>query len=407
MRSGATTTSRLVLFGGLYFAQGIPWGFVTSALMIRWTGLGLGPAEVGAIRAAALGPWTWKFLLGPLVDALGRWGRRPLLLACEAGMALTVIALAFADPRQQLGLFLALAFVNSAFVALQDVLTDAVAIALLPAAERGRANGVMSAAKIGGTMMGASGLVLLAGHTGWPACHALAVVLLLLPAVTVLSLDEPPRQRPPALAELLGQIAASFGQRSTLAVGLFVLVAGASDSFLGPYVVAPLRQELHLDNAQMALLGWLGSLTTIAGALGGGWLADRVGRRAAIAIAALALAAAHLTFAAVPRSLPALTAYQIGDGLAGGLLYATTIALCMDLTNPRLAATHFQAMMALFSVRSIWAGLLGGYLAGRTSAPAMFALAAVLELAPLALLPFIARRQALSSDREAQGRRLR
>jgi len=408
VRFGATTSSRLVLFGGLYFAQGVPWGFVTSALLVRWTGVGLGPAQVSAIGAAALGPWTWKFLLGPLVDALGR--RRPLLLACEAVMALTVLALAAVDPRRDLGLFLALVFVSSSFVALQDVLTDAVALAILPEAERGRANGVMSAAKYAGTVVGASGLIFVAGKTGWAACHGLAAALLLLPAGTVLGLDEPPRVRATAgaVVELLRQVLRSFGRRATLVAALFVLLAGASDRLLAPFMVATLRQRLGLTDDQMALLGTLGAPTTMAGALAGGWVADRLGRRRAIVAAAVALAAAHLAFGVATPSMTTLMAYQIGNGLAGGMLYATTIALCMDLTSPRVAATHFQAFMALFSVRSIWAGLAGGQLAQRLPGPALFLVAALIELLPLALLPFLSRPgEALSSGREAQGRRLR
>jgi PAT family beta-lactamase induction signal transducer AmpG len=80
-------------------------------------------------------------------------------------------------------------------------------------------------------------------------------------------------------------------------------------------------------------------------------------------------------------------AYVLASALAGGVLYATTLALAMDLTSPRVAATQFQIYMALWNVRLSGASFLGGRLAGALPAPAMFALAAVVELAPLALLP--------------------
>jgi PAT family beta-lactamase induction signal transducer AmpG len=421
---GATRRGRLALFGALYFAQGVPWGFVTLALVLRLTGMGMGPAEVGAIVAVALLPWTFKVVLGPLVDSLsvGPWGRRPLILGCEGAMAATVLALAFADPRRERLLFLALVFANSAFAALQDVLTDAIAIALLPEAERGRANGVMSAAKYGGTVAGGAGLAALAGHVGWPAAHVAAAILLLAPGLVVLALREPRRPAVPAgpaLVRLLGQLPASFLQRTTPLVALFVLVAGASDSFLYPLVVSKLRLGLGLSDARMAGLASLAAIASMVGSLVGGWLSDALGRRRAIAVGSVTFAAAHLTFAALTRSVPVLIGYQLVSGVAGGVVYAATIALCMDVTNPRLPAMHFQSFMALYSVKLMWASRAGGQLAERLSVPAMFALAAGIEVAALLLLPLIDPRRAqerfwrgdggaaLSSDREAQGRRFR
>jgi PAT family beta-lactamase induction signal transducer AmpG len=412
---GATTRSRLLLFGGLYFAQGVPWGFVTMALVLRLTGLGVGAAEVGKIVGVALLPWTLKPLLGPVVDQLSvvRWGRRrPLLLVSEAAMALSLIALALCDPRSERGLFLALVFGSSFFAALQDVLTDALAIGLLPAAERGRANGVMAAAKYGGTFVGGAGLTLLAGQIGWPGTHLAAAALLLIPATAVLLMDEPPATPAPlgaAVRALVRQIPASFVRQTTLVAALFVLVAGASDPFLYPLVVSKLRQGLGLSDSQMSLLASLAVATSVVGSLLGGWLADRLGRRGAILVGALALAASHVAFGAVGLSGTTLIAYQIGSGLSAGILYASTLALCMDLTNPALPATHFQSFMALLNVRASWASFVGGHLAEQTRPLTMFLLAAVIELLPLALLlgidPRKAPRPALSSDGEVEKHR--
>jgi len=297
-------------------------------------------------------------------------------------------------------------FGNSLFAALQDVLTDALAIGLLPAAERGRANGVMSAATYAGSFAGGYGLALLAEAIGWPATHAAAAALLLIPATAVLLLDEPTPPPVEALRALLRQIRASFLQRTTLVAALFVLVAGASDSFLYPLVMSKLRQGLGLSVARMTMLGTLAVATSVAGSLLGGWLADRLGRRRTIVVGAVALAASHLAFGLVTPSLATLIAYQVGGGLGAGVLYAATLALCMDLTNPALPATHFQAFMALLNVRRSWASFAGGHLAERTGLLTMFALASVIELVPLALLPAIDPRRAARDFRRDNDRGL-
>ena len=407
MGFGATTRARLVLFGGLYFAQGVPFGFVTWALVLRLTGMGVGPGLVGKIAGLASLPWLLKPLLGPIVDRLsGGLGRRAWLLASEAAMALSLLALALCDPRHGQGLFLALVFGNSLFAALQDVLTDALAMGLLAPAERGRANGVMSAAKYAGTFVGGPGLAALAGTIGWPVTHAAAAALLLLPATAVLLLDEPAPPEIRSIGTLFRQILRSFRQRTTLVAALFVLVAGASDTFLNPLVMSKLRQSLELSDARMSLLGTLAAATSMAGALLGGWLADRLGRRRAIAVGAVALAASHLAFGAVTPSVVTLVAYLVGGGLGAGVLYASTLAFCMDLTNPALPATHFQTFMALLSVRSSWASFAGGHLAEHTGALTMFVLAAAIELIPLALLPAIDPRRAAAAFRRDNDHRL-
>jgi MFS family permease len=244
----------------------------------------------------------------------------------------------------------------------------------------------MSAGKYAGVLAGGSGLMALAQVTGWPATYVVAAALLLVPAPLVLWMTEPPPAAAQGWPVLARELWRSLARRATLLAVLFALVSQSSDSFLYPLVMAPLRQALHLGEGEMALLTTIATGTAIAGTLLGGYAADRVGRRRAIVAGALGLAAAHLAFAAATPSWGTLLAYQLGSGVAGGILYASTIALCMDLTNPALPATHFQFFMAMLNVRSAWASWTGGRLAEHLPRPTMFALAAALELAPLALL---------------------
>jgi MFS transporter, PAT family, beta-lactamase induction signal transducer AmpG len=405
LRVGDSTVSRLVLFGGLYFAQGVPWGFVTVTMVLRLSRLGLGPAAVGSLVALAQLPWTFKPLAGPLVDrvSFGRWGRRrPLLLATLASMAASLLVLGELDPRGAPPLFAAMIVAHNAFAALQDVATDALALDLLPQAERGRANGVMSAAKYAGVLAGGPGLAWVASAASWHAACVAATALLLLPVLLVVGAVEP--ARPAVRPRLVRETVRSFALRVTALAAVFTLVSGATDQFLYPTVVPLLRRRLALPDTQVSLLVTMAAMTGVAGALMGGVLADAIGRRRTIAIGAGLLAAAHLAFAgAAPlwTHLPVVIAYLIASGLASGTLYAATLAFCMDLTNPRVAATQFQIYMALLNVRLSWASYVGGRLGETLPAPTMFALAAALELAPLALLPALDARRAAEAFRAA------
>jgi PAT family beta-lactamase induction signal transducer AmpG len=396
--SGTTLRSRLLIFGGLYFAQGVPWGFFTVAIALRLTSLGLSPAALGDLMFVAWLPWAGKPLLGPLVDRIsfGRLGRRrPFILLAEAGMALTLLALAFANPLTERPLFSALLFLHNLLAAAQDVGTDALAIDILPANERSRANGIMSAGKFAGMVLGGQGLLWVASAAGWPAAFGLAIALLLVPATLVLGVRESPlpSQRP----RLLGLALRVFSTRTVLLAAGFALIVDLAASLTFPMTYPLFRNQLGFSEQQVASLATIGGIVSALGSLLGGVLGDRLGGRRTLFGACLGVAGITLAFSAC-RGLwghfSFLLGFTVAGGIASGVVYATLLALFMDLTNPRVAATQFQIYMALWNAKDAWAEKLGGRLAERMSAPAMFGLSAIAELLPLVLLPWLDARRA-------------
>jgi PAT family beta-lactamase induction signal transducer AmpG len=396
--SGATLRSRLLIFGGLYFAQGVPWGFFTVAIALRFTALGLSPAGLGDLMFVAWLPWASKPALGLLMDRVpfGHLGRRrPCILLAEAGMALTLLAMAFANPLGDRQLFLVLLFLHNLLAAAQDVGTDALAIDLLAENERSRANGIMSAGKFAGVVLGGQGLLWVASVAGWPAAYGLAIALLLVPATLVLGVRESPLPAQPS--RLLGLALRAFSSRVVLLAAGFALIVDLADSFTFPLTYPLFRNQLGFSEQQVASLATLGGIVGALGALLGGVLGDRLGCRRTLAGACLGVAGLNLGFSAC-RGLwghfPVLLAYTAVEGMMVGVVYATTLALFMNLTNPRVAATQFQVYMALLNVKDAWAQKVGGRFAERMSAPAMFGLGAIAELLPLVLLPWLDARRA-------------
>jgi PAT family beta-lactamase induction signal transducer AmpG len=395
---GGSTRSRLFLFAGLYFAQGVPWGFFTVAIMLRLATLGFGPATLGEIASLAWLPWVAKPLFGPLVDrvSFGRLGRRrPYILIAEVGMALALLPMAFTDPVADLGRFGALLFVHNLCAAAQDVGTDALAIDILPAHERGRANGFMSAGKFIGVLVGGQGMLLVARSAGWGVAYAVAIVLLLVPAWLVLSVRE--REHGRASPRILREVLRLFSHRLLLVAALFAVVVDASDSMIFPLVYPLFTQRLHFSEQQIATLQTLGSAVSALAAIAGGALSDRLGRRRTILVGCLGVAGFDIAFM-LCHGLWGSYAFQLAfaatSAVAAGVVYASLLALFMDLTQPRLAATHFQVSMALLNLRGVWGSRLGGRLADRVAPTAMFGLGAVVEVLPLVLLLWLDPRRA-------------
>jgi PAT family beta-lactamase induction signal transducer AmpG len=403
---GNTLRSRLLIFGGLYFAQGVPWGFFTVAIVLRLTSLGLSPAGLGDLMFVASLPWASKPVIGLLVDRLsfGRLGRRrPFILLAEAGMALSLLGMAFANPISDRPLFSALLFLHNLLAAAQDVGTDALAIDLLAPNERSRANGIMSASKFAGVVLGGQGLLWVASAAGWPAAFGLAIALLLVPATLVMGVRESPLpvQRP----RLLGLTLRAFSTRVVLLAAAFALVVDLADSLTFPLSYPLFRNQLGFSEQQVASLATLGGIAGALGSLLGGVLGDRLGCRRTLLGACLGVGGLNLAFSACQGLwglYPLQLAYTTAEGILVGVVYATMLALFMDLTNPRVAATQFQIYMALLNAKDAWAQKLGGRLAERLPAPAMFGLAAIVEVLPLLLLPWLdARRAQADFAREA------
>jgi MFS transporter, PAT family, beta-lactamase induction signal transducer AmpG len=394
--------SRLTLFAGLYFAQGVPWGFFTIAVVLNLASLGLGPAAIGEITSAAWLPWAMKPLLGPLVDrvSFGRFGRRrSYILLAELGMALSLFTISFVDPTQRLALYSGLLFAHNLFAAAQDVGTDALAIHILPAEERGRANGFMSAGKFAGTLAGGQGLMVVADFAGWRVAYLVAIALLLVPALLVLPVRESDVEN--KSDHLLKDALALVSRRVVLLAAVLAVVIDASDGFLYPLLYPLLTGALAFSKQQAATLATLNGAVAALGSVAGGYLADRWGHKRTLVCSCLGVAGVNLVWMlAHPLwgSYSAQIGYAVVGGVVSGIANASNLALFMDLVHPRVAATQFQVYMALQNTRGFWASRTGGWAAEHLPAPTMFGLGALVEALPLLLLPFIDPRKAKESS---------
>ena len=104
-------THRTLTLCALYFAQGIPWGFMLitlpSYLAYNFKDI-IGDDEIGTLKAIILVPWSFKLIWAPIMDSftirsMGR--RRPWIIGSELLMALTLLGMiGLGDLSQQVHL---------------------------------------------------------------------------------------------------------------------------------------------------------------------------------------------------------------------------------------------------------------------------------------------------------------
>ncbi|MFC1851149.1 hypothetical protein ACFL27_13220 [candidate division CSSED10-310 bacterium] len=101
----ATKRGRLTAFFFLYLTEGIPLGFAAIAVATYLRRQGVGPAEIGTFVGSFYLPWSFKFLMGPVVDIFSseRWGRRRMwIVFAQVMMVLTLLATSGVDLPGQL-----------------------------------------------------------------------------------------------------------------------------------------------------------------------------------------------------------------------------------------------------------------------------------------------------------------
>ena len=148
---------RYFAFTALYFAEGLQMGLLFVAIPAWMAMNNQTPANIGAIATACALPWTFKFIVAPLMDRytflpMGR--KRPWVIVAQIGLVGSLVGLAFVpDPLHNLKAFIGATFLVSLWGAIQDGATDGMAVDIVPNREQARTNAFMGGARMIGSAM--------------------------------------------------------------------------------------------------------------------------------------------------------------------------------------------------------------------------------------------------------------
>ena len=389
---------RLGLLWALYFVQGIPFGFQTTALLVYLRESGISLTAIGLSSVLAI-PWMLKFLWAPLIDRFSsrrRGRRRSWILPLQAALALACAAGALADPERHLGPLLALVFVMNLCAATLDIAVDGLAVDLLSVEELGKGNIAQVVGFKIGMLTGGGLLVWASGFIGWNGLFLAMAALVAATLVVTLRFREPPPPLadPDAARPGFGRIFRALRAAVTVrgAVWLLLFVAtyklgeSMADTMFRPYLV-----DEGFSRQQIGLwLGTWGMLFSIAGSTAGGLLASRFPIHSALSLTAVLRVAplAALWGVAAAGATPArVIAVTCAENFFGGALTTALFAFMMSRVDRRIGATHYTLLAALEVWGKLAAQSVSGAIAEGTSYTFVFALATGLSLAFLCLLP--------------------
>jgi len=379
-----------LLFFMLYFFEGAPIGLVWWALPTLMASEGVSLSVIASLTALAALPWTFKFLLGPLVDRFLFTVRGHALTIAGFQMVLifALVSLFFTPIGNPT--FFWIILLVSAISATQDVVIDSWAIATVEDEQRGRVNGAMQAGLLAGRWLFGAGLLILLAYFQWQlAIGVLCFLLFLSAAYLVLKFGNVRDVISPTVS-LAGwkTFRFAFTEKFPLLIIVAALSGFAFEAFgavIGPFFIA---NGYDKQASGYVLSGTL--VAMLAGSLFGGRITDLKGARPIFFLSGIILAILvsfigflHLSGnGAVLIFSTALTYFFIG------IFTASSYAYYMRMAKGVMEATKFTFLMAMTNFCESLAAFTVGVVATRSSHSfsAAFLISAIISLVGLSVL---------------------
>ena len=287
--------------------------------------------------------------------------------ACAAALLLSQLDL----QAGSVALFVAV-FMFNLIAATQDVVTDGLAVRLLNAQERGLANAVQVGAYRLGMILGGGLLLWVFARTSWNVMFLCMAAMLAVTTLPVWRLREP---EPPEAGKgsampagssrwslALGWVARAL-QPGMLTIAALIFCYRMGDQMVSALLL-PFLTDQGVDKETIALMkGAVGSGTSLLGAVLGGWLTFKLGRRWVLLGGGLAQAACFGLYIAVALGLGGIELLWVAtvmEGVIGTVASVALFALMMDAADPEHAGTDYTLLASVVVAVNGLGGLVGG-----------------------------------------------
>jgi PAT family beta-lactamase induction signal transducer AmpG len=397
MAAGEATERRgvhPVVFLVLYLPFGAVAGYLSVALAYQLRQSGVSTAQIAGLIAFATAPHVFKVLWAPLVDttfsAKGWYAVGAILVAVGVALAGTLPL----GPAS-LGYLGPLAFLLNLAVTFLGMAAEILMAHTTTAAQKGQAGGWSQAGNIGGAGLGGGAGLWMATHLAYPwiASGVLGVAILLC-ALPLLALPEASRdhRRPnyvQSLIDVAGDVWSIARSRAGfLALLIFILPLGTGTAAnLMPSIAGDWKASADLV---AAVSGVAGGLFATVGAIGAGFVCDRLERKSAYALFSAIQAACALAMAFAPHTPAMFVVFALAYAASNGIAYAGFSALTLETIGKGAAATKYNLLACCSNVPILYVALIEGQVQTRWGSTAMLASEAVLAAGGLLVFAVIA-----------------
>ncbi|RYL28604.1 MFS transporter [Acinetobacter piscicola] len=276
-----------VLLFSLYWAQGLPVGFMTHALPVILRAQGVSLTHIGGF-GLLMAPWAMKVLWAPWVDRYGALGfghYRSWIIPCQLLTVAILIVLSYLpiqalnEPMYLLGFFITLLLMNG-IGATQDIATDALAVNILKGEQQHWGNMFQVVGSRLGFIVGGGVILWALDSLTWQTTFLILAAIVFLNIVPALFYREPqhhlhleqskPREQAESKAPFMQQISEYLQYFLNTKVMLYWFIVlctiKIADGLSGP-ISKPLMVDLGLTYSQIGVyITMLGAGAALCGA---------------------------------------------------------------------------------------------------------------------------------------------
>lgn len=338
------------LYGLTTLPFGVAAGFTGIAMPFLLRKAGVSLDEIAKISALCLVPSSYQFLWAPIID-LGPRRKHWLIAMAALGAACFFFALLLPLPRA-VPAFVAVAVLGAALTGLTGSCNGGLMATTLPDSVRGSAGGWSNAGNLGGAALGAGVTMWLGSRVSPQLVGAVTALMIFLPSLAVLAVDEPARARQPLGALFSGMANSVWSTlRSRAGITGVLICASPVGTAAAINLFSGMGPDYHASDATVTFVtGFAGGIISAAGSLLGGYLCDRVSRRVAYICSGLLTALCALTMSYFPLDERTFIYGATTYLFIAGLCYASFSAMVLEVVG-RAGATA-STQYTLFTAAS-------------------------------------------------------
>jgi MFS transporter, PAT family, beta-lactamase induction signal transducer AmpG len=338
---------RLSMFGLLYFVQGAALAYFRNFQKPYLNSLNVDLDTIGLLTSILLLPFILKIFIGMLsdrVNLLGFGHRKPYIIL---GLLLAAAAFGtagFVLPETNLTLFALLIVTGSFSVALFDSTTDGLAIDITPKPEQGLVQGTMVSGRAVGFIILSLVFGLVVQSQGYRAVFLIIAAGMSLPLLWILRVREP--QQRDITQQFQWSAFKMLTQPIFLLFGAYAIVYSIASFGIDGLVTLFMSEQFGASETAIGQYGAWRGVGAVVGAVAGGLLISRWGRKRSAIAAAIIICIGAILLGVAP-DIGYLLIMGLIWGIAWGYQETVFVALAMNLADLRIAASMFAIMMAI------------------------------------------------------------
>ena len=365
-----------ILLFSLYWAQGLPVGFMTHALPVILRAQGVSLAHIGGFGLLML-PWSIKIFWAAYVDrlALSRLGHyRSWIIPTQLFSVIILIILSFfpiqaLDQPSYLLIFFVLLFLMNFTGATQDIATDGLAVNLLKTDQQHWGNTFQVIGSRLGFIVGGGAVLWCLDWLQWQKTFLALALLVFLNTLPVLLYREPTQANSTTRTQtssvpLMQAIKAYlnyFQSSKELKAWLLVLISfKVADGLSGP-LLKPLMVDMGLNFTQIGVyITMFGAVAALVGAGIAGLLLKHFSRTASLIVFSILKITSLIAYAVIAHAYESQTqiapiwlyAVNAFEDACSAMLLVVMLTLVMQYSRKQFAATDFTFQVSIMATVS-------------------------------------------------------